>query len=302
MKQIFIAMSCILLSCCVDSTSQNSGAQVTNFDKEGHRGCRGLMPENTIPAFKKAIDLGVTTLEMDAIITKDKQVIISHEPFFNHEITTKSDGSFVTEAEEKSLNIYQMTYEQTQLFDVGLKSHPRFPTQQKLKVHKPRLSDVIDSAESYAKAKNLPALQYNIETKSTAATDNTYHPEPIEFVDLIMAVIKEKKIEERVIIQSFDMRTLQYLHKKYPKIRTAYLFEPPSLSSFSARLKELGFIPTIYSPDHITVNAALIKECKDLGIQVIPWTVNDLAKMKELKTMGVAGIISDYPDLFPQLK
>src|ERR1039457_1909352 len=114
MKKNIILMSCILLSFSAKITSQNSAKDATNFDKEGHRGCRGLMPENTIPAFKKAIDLGVTTLEMDAVITKDKQVIISHEPFFNHEITTKADGSFVKESEEKSLNIYQMTYEQTQ--------------------------------------------------------------------------------------------------------------------------------------------------------------------------------------------
>jgi len=295
-------MSCILLACSTNSAPQQSSNEVIGFDKEGHRGCRGLMPENTIPAFKKAIDLGVTTLEMDAIITKDKKVIISHEPFFNHEITTKSDGSFVKESEEKSLNIYEMTYEQTQQFDVGLKPHPRFPQQQKMKAHKPKLSDVIDSAEAYTKAKGLPPVQYNIETKSTSATDDVYHPKPEEFVELIMAVIKEKKIEERVIIQSFDMRTLQYLHKKYPSIRTAYLYELPSLKSFSSRLKDLGFTPTIYSPDYITVTAGLIKECKALGIKIIPWTVDDLAKMKELKGMGVDGIITDYPDLFQQLK
>src|SRR5581483_6059493 len=89
------------------------------FDIEGHRGCRGLMPENTVPAMMKAIDMGVTTLEMDAVITKDKQVILSHEPFFNHEITTKPDGSYVNEQEEKSLNIYKMTFAQTQQYDVG---------------------------------------------------------------------------------------------------------------------------------------------------------------------------------------
>ena len=302
MKQIFILMSCILISCSNKSTPQNATTEVTNFDKEGHRGCRGLMPENTIPAFEKAISLGVTTLEMDAMITKDKQVIISHDPFFSHEITTKPDGSYVTESEEKSLKIYGMTYEETQKFDVGLKPHPRFPMQQKLKVHKPKLSDVIDSAEAYTKAKNLPPIQYNIETKSTAPTDDINHPKPAEYVELIMSIVKEKQIEQRVIIQSFDMRTLQYLHVKYPSIRTAYLFEPPSLSSFSSRLKELGFTPTIYSPDYTTLTPEIMKQCKDLGIQVIPWTVDDLAKMQELKNMGVDGLISDYPDLYKQLK
>jgi len=197
---------------------------------------------------------------MDAVITKDKQVIISHEPFFNHEITMKADGSFVNEKDERSLNIYEMAYDQTQTFDVGLNPHPRFPDQQKLSVHKPKLADVIDSAEAYTTRLSLKPIQYNIETKSQPATDGIYHPKPDEFVELIMAVIKEKKVEPRVIIQSFDIRTLQYLHQHYPTIKTAYLFEPPSDKSFAIRLNELGFIPTIYSPDETTVTALLVKQ------------------------------------------
>ena len=287
----------------MNSRKLNSATSgIGGFDFEGHRGCRGLMPENTIPAFKKAIDLHVTTLEMDAVITKDKQVIISHEPFFNHEITTKADGSLVNEKEERSLNIYEMTYAQTQTFDVGLKPHPRFPDQQKIAVHKPRLADVIDSAEAYAARVSSKPVQYNIETKSQVATDGIYHPRPDEFVELIMAVIKGKKVEERVIIQSFDVRTLQYLHEHYPNIKTAYLFEPPSGKPFAERLKELGFLPTIYSPDHTTVTPLLVKQCKELGIQLIPWTVNDIARMKELKQMGVNGMISDFPNLYTAIK
>lgn len=300
MKNTLLLMSIVLLSCTNNSTTTET-KETSSFDKEGHRGCRGLMPENTIPAFKNAIDLGVTTLEMDAIITKDKQVILSHEPFFNHEITTKADGSFVKEEEEKSLNIYEMTYEQTQQFDVGLKPHPRFEKQQKMAAHKPKLADVIDSAEAYTKAKGLPAIQYNIETKSKPETDGTYHPKPDEFVELLIAVIKDKKIEDRVIIQSFDIRTLQYLHSKYPEIKTAYLFEPPSPKSLTERLKDLAFKPTIYSPEFITVTPEVIKECHDAGIKVIPWTVNEAAQIKQLKEMGVDGVISDYPDLFSQL-
>src|SRR6266700_5282236 len=116
--ELFIALA-LVVACHV--TRKTEQALFPAFDKEGHRGCRGLMPENTIPAYLKAIDLGVTTLEMDAVITKDSQVVMSHEPFFNHEITTKPDGSFVTEQEEKSLNIYQMTYEEVKTYDVGMK-------------------------------------------------------------------------------------------------------------------------------------------------------------------------------------
>src|SRR6187401_2033310 len=88
------------------------------FDKQGHRGCRGLMPENTIPAMLKALDLGVTTLELDIVFTKDSVAILSHEPFFSHEITTKADGSFIEEKEEKNYNIFKMSFAETQQYDV----------------------------------------------------------------------------------------------------------------------------------------------------------------------------------------
>jgi len=132
------------------------------------------MPENTVPAMMKALELGVTTIEMDAVITKDKQVILSHEPFFNHEITTKPNGEFVTEEEERNLNIYRMTYAQTQTYDVGLKAHPRFPDQRRLKATKPLLREVIENAEAYPKLKSGTSFFYNIETKSKPATDNQY--------------------------------------------------------------------------------------------------------------------------------
>src|SRR6187431_1726823 len=134
------------------------------FDVEGHRGCRGLMPENTVPAMLKAIDLGVTTLEMDVVITKDNKVVVSHEPWFETEITTKPDGSFVNPVEAMQLNISQMSYEEVLKYDVRMKPHPRIPKQQKIKAVKPLLSDLIDSVEEYLVKKNLSKVKYNIET------------------------------------------------------------------------------------------------------------------------------------------
>ena len=268
------------------------------FDKEGHRGCRGLMPENTIPAYIKAIDLGVNTLEMDAVITKDSKVIMSHEPFFNHEITTMPDGTYVKEIDEKKLNIYQMNYAETIRYDVGLKPHPRFPDQQKVKAIKPLLSDVIDSVEAYANATGKRPLHYNIETKCMPEGDDLFHPKPEPFVEIIMQIITNKKIADRVIIQSFDPRSLQ---THYPDIKTALLVEELDQKKFANQLKELGFIPTIYSPAYQLVNPLLVKQCHDTGIEIIPWTVNDLDTIRNLKKMGVDGIISDYPNLFSRL-
>ena len=267
------------------------------FDIEGHRGCRGLMPENTIPAMMKALELGVTTLEMDAVITKDNQVILSHEPFFNHEITTLPDGKYITEQDERSLNIYQMTYAQTQTYDVGLKPHPRFPNQRRLKATKPLLREVIENAEAYHKLKGGSPVFYNIETKTQPATDNNYHPAPEEFVNTLMKVIYAENVSDRVIIQSFDFRTLQVLHKKYPGMKTAALVEDYDKRTLEEQLKALGFKPTIYSPAYSLVTPELVTKCHQKQIKVIPWTVNDKESIDKMKAMGVDGIITDFPDL-----
>lgn len=286
-----VAFLLLLLACNQRSMKKE------NLDIQGHRGSRGLMPENTIPAMLKAIDIGVTTLEMDASITKDKQVIVSHEPFFNHEISTKPDGTAVTEAEEKGLNIYQMTYEDVSKWDVGSRPHPRFPKQQKLKVHKPLLADLIDSVEQYIQQNHLKPVQYNIETKSLPEGDSIYHPLPEEFVALLMKVITDKKIEDKVIIQSFDFRTLQIIHKKYPTIKTAALIEEGIFTPIEKQIEKLGFTPAIYSPHYLLVSTHMIDYCREHGIKVIPWTVNDLKPAKQLIDLGVDGIITDYPDI-----
>ena len=278
--------------------TKNKFMKEPEFDVQGHRGSRGLMPENTIPAMYQALDLGVTTLEMDAVVTKDKQVILSHEPFFNHEITTKPNGREVLENEERSLNIYQMDYQQVSQFDVGLKIHPRFQRQEKIPAVKPRLADVIDSVEWYCKQKKIRLPQYNIETKSLPVSEGIYHPSPGEFVELIVAVAQSKGIIDRVIIQSFDFRTLQYVHQKYPNIRTAMLIEDFDKRSLEEQLKELGFTPTVYSPEFSLLNPPLIEKAHQLKMKVIPWTVNDKPTIERLKEMGVDGIITDYPDLF----
>ena len=268
------------------------------FDIQGHRGCRGLMPENTIPAMIKALDLGVTTLEMDVVITKDKKVVLSHDHWFAQEITTKPDGTYMGEREERKFNIYWMTYEDVKTFDVGMKPHPRFPQQQKMKVVKPLLSELIDSVRQYMMTRKRAFPNYNIETKSNPEFDGVFQPKPDEFVELLMGVIKEKGIEDHVIIQSFDFRTLQYLHQHYPSIKTAMLIEDFDKRSLEDQLKALGFTPTIYSPYYSLVNKDLLKRCHQQNIKIIPWTVNDKETIEKLKAMGVDGIITDYPNLF----
>lgn len=294
-----------------------------SFDKQAHRGGKSLYPENTIPAMKNALKMNVTTLEMDLAITKDKKVILSHDAFLSPELITKPDGTYIPKDSGFYYKIYEMPYAKIKTFDVGLKKLEGYPDQKKMKAQKPLFSDVIDASESYARELKRPLPFYNIETKTRPFSDHIFHPEPKEFVDLMMKIILEKKIQDRVIIQSFDPRTLEIIHKEYPEIMTALLVEkvddkklaqqqayfkniplekfklyPDHLNGVAGDMKFLSFIPTIYSPNHTLVTPQLIHECHKLGMKVIPWTVNTKERLQELKEMGIDGVISDDPRIF----
>ncbi|RZK16852.1 MAG: glycerophosphodiester phosphodiesterase [Pedobacter sp.] len=275
-------------------------AQKQKFDVQGKAGARGIMPENTIEGMLRALDLGVTTLEMDAVISKDKKVVLSQEPYFNNEISLMPNGKAITFKDQKRYNIYKMDYEEVKKFDVGSKVHARFPGQVKFKAYKPLLDETIDAVEAYVKEKKLKKPVYSIETKTIKNGDNDFHPEPAEFVELIMDIVNEKKISKRVIIQSFDMRTLQYLHEKYPKIQTSLLIDEKE--PFEDYIDKLGFKPTIYSPYSVLVGKGLVDRCHAMGIKIIPWTVNSLKDIKYFMSLGVDGVITDFPNLMGQLK
>lgn len=296
MNRITFFFILLLMSFTPEFSKHPDKSGMDGFDIEGHRGCRGLMPENTIPAMLKAIDLGVNTLEMDVVITKDKKVVVSHEPWFETEITTKPDGGFIDSQDVLKYNIYTMDYDSVKRYDVGLKPHPRFPDQQKIKVYKPLLSDLFDSVEEYIKSKKLSKIDYNIEIKSLPAGDNKYHPATEEFAELLVEVINMKNLADRVIIQSFDFRSLKYLHEKHPSIRLSMLIEDSDVDFFEGQLNRLGFTPQIYSPNQTLVDDKLVKQCHEKGMKIIPWTVNDPKQFKKLKKMGVDGVITDYPD------
>jgi glycerophosphoryl diester phosphodiesterase len=298
MKLLFFTAGLLFITCTSQKSIQTITPLQQPFDKQGHRGCRGLMPENTIAGMIKALELGVTTLEMDVVISKDKKVVLSHDPWFSHEITTRPDGSFIEAKDERTFNLYQMNYEEIKTYDVGLKFLSRFPRQQKQKAYKPLLSELIDSVNAWMMTRRRPFPEFNIETKSFSFGDNKYHPAPAEFIELLVGVIKEKGMEDRVTIQSFDRRTLQYLHEKYPAVKTSMLVEEAEDADLNTQLQRLGFTPTVYSPHYGIVDEELIKQCHEKGMKVIPWTVNDKKEITKIKKMGVDGIITDYPNLF----
>lgn len=273
-----------------------AAAQVSipKFDLQGHRGARGLKPENTIPAFIEALNQGVTTLEMDVVITKDKQVVISHEPWMAAHICLKPDGSEINPKEERQFNIYEMTYAEVKQFDCGSKGNIHFPEQQKMPAIKPLLRDVIAAVEDHIKSYTRYEVDYNIEIKSLPAGDNRFHPQPKEFSDLVYNVISEYLPLERVVIQSFDIRVLQYWQKTYPQVRLALLVE--NHKSPEQNLQELGFTPSVYSPYFKLLTPETIQYLKSSGMRVIPWTVNEKPDMQRLSSWGVDGLITDYPD------
>lgn len=267
------------------------------FDIQGHRGARGLMPENTLPAFWKALELGVTTLEMDVVISADSQVVVSHDPWFSPEFCSLPTGEPVPADAARTHRLYILPYAEIARYDCGLRGHPRFPRQQKMAAVKPLLREVIRMAEAYTATHDRPPVFYNIETKSTPEGDGVLHPPPGPFVDLLYDVLAGEGIVARTTIQSFDGRTLQAARERDPSLSLALLVAAPDTLGPAARLAALGFTPALYSPDYHLVDADLIADVHARGMRVIPWTVNTPAEMQRLHDLGADGLITDYPDV-----
>lgn len=289
MKRVFLT---ILFS----YLSMNLQAQFS-YDLQGHRGSRGIMPENTIPSMIKALDLGATTLELDLAMTKDGEVIVSHEPWMNPVICLDPQGNEIPD-QDRSHNIFQMSFEEVIQYDCGTKFHSGFPQQVKFHATKPRLSDLIDVVEKYVEDFNLPHPNYNIEIKSMADGDGIYHPSPKDFSDKVVALLLSKISPERFNVQSFDFRVLQYIHEAYPGITLAMLVD--NASKYEEQLQELGFKPRIYSPYFVVLTKEIVAALHENGMKVIPWTVNTSEQMEKLLDMKVDGIITDYPNLAPR--
>ena len=285
---------CIFTIVAVISFSTATMSQ-TAFDLQGHRGCRGLMPENTIPAFLKATELGVTTLEMDIVVSADQQLVVSHEPWMSHQICLHPDGTPVSKAEEKKLNLYKMPYAEIAKYDCGMRVHPKFKEQEKIKATKPTLEMVVTVVKKMVADSNLAQPRYNIEIKSVPKEYTIYQPTPVDFVTMTINEIRKLGIEEITTLQSFDINVLQALSKVQDrKFKIAFLVEKGK--NLKTHLEKLTFIPDIYSPSHKLVSETMVIDCQTQGMKIIPWTVNDKEDMDRLKKWGCNGVITDFPD------
>jgi len=306
MKKLALA----LLGC----VSLSVGAQT--IDLQGHRGARGLLPENTLPGFQKVLEMGVTTLELDIAITKDGVPVIYHDQTLNPDITRDASGTFL---EQRGPALHSLTWAQLQAYDVGrLKPGTdyarNYPDQQPLDGTKiPRLSDLFD----LVKRSGNDRVRFAIETKlHPERPDETPAPEP--FARAVVDEIRKAGMASRSQILSFDWRTLQVVQKIAPEIDTVYLTSrrtvaPEAGARWTAGFdrRQYGSIPKtikaaggkLWSVNFNDIDAQAVKEAQALGLKVLVWTVNDPLVMERMLDMGIDGLITDRPDLaIPILK
>lgn len=306
MKKMTLVLLLILTANLFGSTAIDWGYP---FDIQGHRGARGLKPENSMIAFEKALDIGVTTIELDLAVTADRVVVVYHDRALIPSRVRK-DGEFISEP----ILIKDLTYEDLVQYDIGsIKSADVWPRQLQLEdIRIPTLSDVLLLVKEHnEKSENDVFL--NIEIKaSPLAPDDTVPLE--EFVDLVIETVREVSMEGWVSIQSFFWTALRKVRDVAPEIPTVALVSSSNLSNSAwtdglsmirfgfdiARMaSEIG--ARILSPADTFVSQSLIERARAYGLQVIPWTINNADRMIELIELGVDGIITDYPDTLVQV-
>jgi len=294
---LYLAASLLLIGGC---KSGHSSKPLENFDAQAHRGGRGLMPENTIASEKNAIDYNCT-LEMDLQMSKDSQIVVSHDAYMNADFSLDPEGETMSAKDGKSRLLFNMRYDSIRKYDVGLKPYPNFTRQKKILAIRPLLSELIDSVEAYGKLKHH-VNHYNIELKSSPKADSVHYPDLKTYVSKVMGIITGKGIAKRTMIQSFDVRALRMVHDSFPNIATSYLVGKKDTNSTQGYINTLGFTPAVFSPDYHIVTPEMVQQFHKQGVKVIPWTPNTLQEMQHLKDMGVDGLITDFPDLYSQLR
>lgn len=267
-------------------------ASAQQVQKFSHRGGRGLMPENTIIAMKNALDFR-TNLELDLYISKDGQVLVHHNSAISPVTASYPDGRPVGKEEQASLKVFNLDYTTIRSFDIGKRYEAELPRKKTVPAYIPLFNELIDSVEAYVQKGGLEKPLYCPELKVPNGNLPDQYRERL--ADAAMEIILKKNILDRVVVQSFDVKTLEYLHKKYPHVKTSYLVLARQ-ADYVNTLKLLSFKPTYFSPPFKIVTPELIAHCHKNGIQVITWTVNSKEEIEQLKRMGVDAIISDYPD------
>jgi glycerophosphoryl diester phosphodiesterase len=256
----------------------------------GHRGCRGILPENTLEGFRKAIELGVDGIEWDVVVSKDGQLIISHEPYIHSDYCLDTNGTDLTASEGKKRNIYEMTSAEVARYDCGSKSYSKFPKQEHFKVHKPSVQEAFNKL-------NLSKTTILFEVKSVPSEYGIYQPQPDEFARIIAQEINGFEHKKNIIFMSFDPQLLEALHTLLPDYRYVYLTYKPFVS-VTQFLTDLTFKPYALGMYYRTIRKRDVKLAHKKGVNVFSWTVNEQKAFNRMVNHGVDGIITDYPDVF----
>lgn len=262
----------------------------------GHRGCRGLLPENTLPAFLHALELGVDVLELDVVISADHQVVISHEPWLAARLGRGPAGERIDPRREQDYNLYQLPYATIQQCVVGEWPHPDFAGQHPHTSTRPLLREMLRTVEAAGQRLGRPSVGYSIELKSTPAGDEIFHPAPAQFVELVLAEVQAAAVQARTTLLSFDARILQAARRQAPTQALCLLSEVPT--SVTRLFEQLGFVPDVFGPDFQLLSPALIQKLSTLypALRLVPWTVNEISDLHTAIQWGVAGVTTDYPD------
>lgn len=265
----------------------------------GHRGARGLVPENSMPGFVLALREGADVLEMDMCISSDGQIIISHEPWMNGQICLDPNNAPISESQAKTWNLHNMTAEEIAAFDCGSVALPDFPDQQNLPTYKPTLDQVVELAETVPLLDGAQ-IRYNLEIKHSAELEPEFCPDAATFAKLVLDKVSALGIADRVCIQSFSAAALEAVHQIDPDITTSWLVGTEG--TVQSQLDKLTFSPDIYSPQWKLIDANDVAQLQGQDIRVIPWTANTKEDLFALIEMGVNGIITDRPDILYKMR
>ncbi len=308
-----LLLSCLLIACggkapgtevAMDAAEQikTKTMRLNSFDWQGHRGCRGLLPENSVAGFLHALSFeAVQTLELDVVISADGQVIVSHEPWMNPQICLNADGHSL--AADSKISILSLPAAALADYDCGSLGHPRFPAQRPMPVYKPTLAAVFEAVTAFCVTEKRPLPHFNIELKYLPEWEAAgLVPSIASFCDAVLREVAAFGAPDLINLQCFHPPVLAHLHTLAPSLSLAYLDEFPQQGLLAEKLDALGFTPPIYSPYHQPLTAAMVEVAQQAGMRVIPWTVNEVADLQRIQALGVAGIITDYPDRIAQLE
>ncbi len=261
----------------------------------GHRGCPALYPENSLEGFTAAIESGVFAIEIDVVVSGDRRLVVSHEPWFDHRYCLGPNGKPIKAEEEQKLSIYSMPYDQIKRFDCGSIGHPDHPKQKKLKTRKPLLIDVIDEMEAYMRENDFSEFYYTIDAKSDPAWYGKHCPPPEEFARLLGKVIDEYGMEDHAMVCSFDKQFLNAFAKAVPTVTTGLIIDKQG--TLDQWLADLDFKPDCLSIREDLLTEELVEDLQDEEFTVLAWTVNEKPRVEQLRKMGVDGVMTDYPNL-----